>query len=90
MNRALFERVDSLYRKRSSLGLTPEQADSVVRRFSVHSNIPEPIRVLTPEQTPALIREQHRIPVLVPIMAAEKVALVIQRAMYCCLMICRP
>lgn len=25
MNRALFERVDSLYRKRSSLGLTPEQ-----------------------------------------------------------------
>ncbi|GBC60019.1 hypothetical protein DENIS_0961 [Desulfonema ishimotonii] len=27
------------------VGLTPEQADSVVRRFSVHSNIPEPIRV---------------------------------------------
>jgi hypothetical protein len=26
------------------VGLTPEQADRVIRRFAVHSNIPEPLR----------------------------------------------
>jgi len=26
------------------VGLTPEQADRVIRRFAVHSSIPEPLR----------------------------------------------